>query len=102
MAPVPRWEQTWDAASPVEVRLLEATLDTIAVAHPHRPGRPRKRPDRLIADRGYDSHATWALLVRHGRGPVIPARAENQRATYQDRRQLRRYRRGWIVERTIG
>ena len=91
-----------DSASPAEVRLLEATLDTVAVTRPHRPGRPRKRPERLIADRGYDSNAARALLVRRGIEPIIPARANNQRATHQDGRQLRRYRRRWIVERTIG
>lgn len=91
-----------DSASPAEVRLLDATLDTIAVTRPHRPGRPRKRPERLIADRGYDSNAARALLVRRGIEPIIPARANNQRATHQDGRKLRRYRRRWIVERTIG
>ncbi|CAI4033639.1 transposase [Nitrospira tepida] len=91
-----------DSASPAEVRLLDATLDTIAVTRPHRPGRPRKRPERLIADRGYDSNAARALLVRRGIEPIIPARANNQRATPQDGRKLRRYRRRWIVERTIG
>ena len=91
-----------DAASPAEVRLLEATLDTVAVTRPHRPGRPRKRLDRLIADRAYDSNAVRALLVRRGIEPIIPARITNQRATHQDGRKLRRYRRRWIVERTIG
>ena len=91
-----------DAASPAEVRLLEATLDTVAVTHVHRPGRPRKRPDRLIADRAYDSNAARALLVRRGIEPIIPARANNRQATYQDGRCMRRYKRRWIVERTIG
>lgn len=38
------------------MKLLERTLDTVAVGRPDRPGRPRKRPERLIADRGYDSN----------------------------------------------
>lgn len=91
-----------DAASPAEVRLLDATLDTVRVIHSHRPGRPRKRPDRLIADRAYDSDAAWALLVRRGIEPIGEARANNQRATHQNGRKLRRYRRRWIMERTIG
>jgi transposase len=41
-----------EAASPAEVSLLEQTLDTVAIGRPGKPGRPRKRPDRLIADRG--------------------------------------------------
>lgn len=91
-----------DAASPAEVRLLDATLDTVAVTRPYRPGRPRKRPDRLIADRAYDSNAARALLVQRGIEPIIPARTNNQRATHQDGRKLRRYRRRWIMELTIG
>ncbi len=91
-----------ESASPAEVRLLEVTRDTVAVTRPHQPGRPRKRPDRLIADRGYDSNAIRALLVRRGIEPIIPARANNGQATHQDGRRLRRYRRRWIIERTIG
>ena len=43
-----------DSASPSEVRLLVQTLATVRVARPHQRGRPRGRPDRLIADKGYD------------------------------------------------
>ncbi len=45
-----------DSASPSEMKLLERTLDTVAVGRTGKAGRPRKRPDRLIADRGYDSN----------------------------------------------
>jgi transposase len=90
-----------DAASPAEVTLLEKTLDTVAVGRPGKPGRPRKRPKRLIADRGYDSNPLRARLARRGIEPIIPARANHQRATHQDGRKLRRYRRRWIVERTF-
>jgi Transposase DDE domain len=34
--------------------------------------------------------------------PIIPARSNNTQATDQEGRCLRRYRRRWIVERTIG
>jgi transposase len=83
-----------DAASPAEVMLLEQTLDTVAV------GRPRKRPDRLLADRGYDSHPLRTRVARRGIEPIIPARRTHRRATHQDGRNLRRYRRRWVVERT--
>ncbi len=63
-------------------------------------GRPRQRPERLIADRGYDSNPLRERLVRRGIEPIIPARANHQRATDQDGRKLRRYRRRWIVERS--
>ncbi len=40
-------------ASPSEVKLAEATVAEIHV--PRRRGRPRQKPKRIIADRGYDS-----------------------------------------------
>lgn len=61
--------------------------------------RPHK-PERLIADRGYDSNAARALLVKREIEPIIPKRKTNQVATHQDGRKLRRYRRRWVIERT--
>src|SRR5919197_6770945 len=90
-----------EAASPAEVTLLETTLDTVAVGRPRKPGRPRKRPERLIADRGYDSNPLRARLARRGIEPIIPARRNHTRAPHQDGRQLRRDRRRWIGERTF-
>jgi transposase len=80
-----------DAASPSEVKLLEQTLRTVALG----------QPQRLIADRGYDSNALRQMLAERGIEPIIPARSNNAHATHQDGRKLRRYRRRWIVERTI-
>jgi transposase len=96
-----RWEQSLGAASPAEVTPLERALDTIAVGRPGKPGRPRKRPQRLLADRGYDSTPLRARLARRGTEPISPARANHTRATHQDGRTLRRYRRRRIVERTF-
>jgi transposase len=90
-----------EAASPAEVTLLERTLDTVAVGRPGKPGRPRKRPERRIADRGYDSHPLRARLARRGIEPIIPARRNHKNATHQDGRKLRRDRRRWIIERTF-
>ncbi len=90
-----------EAASPAEVTLLEKTLATVAVGRLGKPGRPRKRPERLIADRGDDRNPLRARLARRGIDPIIPARRHHQRATHQDGRKLRRYRRRWIVERTF-
>ena len=57
-----------DSASPSEMKLLGRTLDTVAVGRAGRPGRPRKRPDRLIADRGYDRLGHFRHFVtRHER-----------------------------------
>ena len=88
------------AASPAEVTLLEAILATVHVPRAHPAGRPRRRPNRLIADRGYDSNAVRTALDTRGIQPIIPARSNNHRATQQDGRCLRRYRRRWIVERS--
>lgn len=62
----------------------------------------RVKPQRLIGDRGYDSNAVRRFLKRRRIQPIIPARSNNTQATDQDGRCLRRYRRRWIVERTIG
>jgi len=87
-----------DSASPAEVRLLESTLRTIAVPT---GGRPRRYPERLIADRGYDSNAARKWLKSKGVQPIIPCRINNTKATDQDGRHLRRFRHRWIIERTI-
>src|SRR2546425_549534 len=42
-----------ESASPSEVTLAEATLAEVRVPQPK--GRPRQKPERVIADRGYDS-----------------------------------------------
>lgn len=85
------------AASPSEMKLVEATLDSI----PLRARRSHRcRPQRLVADRGYDSNQVRTLLVKRQIEPIIPARSNNKVATHQDGRKLRRYRHRWVVERT--
>ena len=49
-----------DSAQVAEVRLAERTLDTVSVTRSR--GRPRQRPDKLVADRGYDSSALRSAL----------------------------------------
>jgi transposase len=86
-----------EKASPSEVTLVEPTLKNGRIG-----GRraKRRRPERLIADRGYDSNAVRALLVKRDIEPLIPKRRNNRKATHQDGRKLRRYKRRWIIERT--
>jgi transposase len=86
-----------EKASPAEVKLLEQTLENGRIG-----GRraKRRKPKRLIADRGYDSNKVRALLVKRDIEPIIPARRNNRVATHQDGRKLRRYKRRWIIERT--
>ena len=62
-----------EAATPSEVKLLERALDSVKVR---------------------------ALLVKRDIEPIIPKRRNNRKATHQDGRKLRRYRRRWIIERT--
>jgi len=90
-----------DSASPSEVRLLVQTLETVRGTRPHQRGRPRTRPERLIADKGYDSNAVRETLHNRGITPIVPARSNNTVATHQAGRVLRRYRRRWMVERPI-
>ena len=86
-----------ESASPSEVTLAEATLAQVRVPQPK--GRPRQKPKRVIADRGYDSDPLRQRL-RRGIELIVPYRGNNQHRRYQDRRKLRRYKRRWIVERT--
>src|SRR5262245_6046481 len=58
------------SASQAEVRLAEQTLASIRVARPH--GRPKQRPAKLVADRGYDSAAFRHALRRRGMTTCIP------------------------------
>lgn len=80
--------------------LVEPTLENVSVGRKGRPGRPRKKPDRIIADKGYDSNNVRKTLDNLGIEPIIPKRENNKIATHQDGRKLRRYRNRWIVERT--
>lgn len=59
-----------DGANHAEVRLAEQTLDTIRVARTR--GRPRRRPEKVVADRGYDSSEFRQALRRRGIGMCIP------------------------------
>lgn len=58
-----------------------------------RVGRPRRRPQRLIADRGYDSKRHRQQLWQRGIKPVIARRqTEHGSGLGRDR---------WVVERTF-
>src|SRR5262249_50229223 len=64
-APLARYPTTLarfpdESANVAEVKLAEQTLDTIRVARPR--GRPKCRPKKLVADRGYDSSAFRAAI----------------------------------------
>lgn len=89
-----------DSASPAEVNLLEPTLATIAVPRAG-PGRPRQKPERVIADKAYDSDPLRERLAYRGIELIVPHRRNRKKPPTQDGRKLRRYSRRWKVERTF-
>ena len=81
------------------MRLAEGTLKQISVPQPR--GRPRQRPLRVIADRGYDSDALRQRLLQRGIRLIVPHRKGRRKPSLNDGRVLRRYRKRWKIERTF-
>ncbi len=88
--------------------MLTATMEQIRVVGAK--GRPRTRPDRLMADKGYPSRANRAWLRDRGIPATIPER-DDQIAHRRKRRgrpidfgddQRERYRGRNVVERCFG
>jgi transposase len=79
------------AANVNETTMLEATLDAIEPIQRPR-GRPRQRPDKLHADKGYESKKNRAALRSRG----ILCRIA--RKGVESKQKLGRHR--WVVERT--
>jgi transposase len=92
-----------DSATCAEVQLAERTLDTIRVSR--RQGRPKQRPEKVVADRGYDSSAFRHALRRRGIGMCIPPK--RRPAKWRPKRgrpvvaRTEDYRRRFIVERSF-
>lgn len=82
-----------DSARPGEVTLIEPLLERAVV---------RRIPKRLIYDRAADSDPLRERLAERGVELICPHRRGRKRPATQDGRPLRRYRKRWIVERTIG
>jgi transposase len=78
------------AASPHEVGLVAATLDSRFVAD---------LPERLIGDRAYDADPLDETLAELGVEMIAPHRRNRKKPKTQDGRKLRRYKRRWKVER---
>jgi hypothetical protein len=85
------------SASPAAVKLVEPTLETIAVPRAGQ-GRPRKRPKRLIYDKACEADPLRQRLARRGIELICPHRKNRTRPPLQDGRKLRRYKRRWKVE----
>jgi transposase len=85
---------------------LAPLLDAIRVPRPGGAGRPRKRPDRLIGDKGYSYARCRTLLRRRGIPHVIPERRDQRerRARRPGRKPAfdrAAYRRRNVVERCV-
>jgi len=82
------------------VTLLETTLANVKVPRKG-PGRPRTKPRRIIADKGYDSDALRDRLAQRGIELICPYRRNKRHRPRYDGRKMRRYKRRWKVERTF-
>jgi transposase len=81
-----------ESASPAEVTLIEPLLDQAVTPYV---------PPRLVYDRAADSDPLRQRLAARGIELICPHRRGRVRPATQDGRPLRRYRKRWIVERTI-
>jgi len=80
-----------ESASPHEVKLVEATIDSSFTRH---------APDKLIGDKAYDGDKLDdQLLGERGVEMISPHRMGRKKPLTQDGRKLRCYRRRWKVER---
>ena len=80
-----------ESASPHEVKLVEATIDS---------GFTQYAPDRIIGDKAYDSDGLdERLLDERGIDVIAPHRKKRRKQSTQNGRKLRRYKRRWKVER---
>lgn len=79
------------SATPAEIRLAPETLRSRVV---------RSLPERLIADKGYDSDPFRSWLAGRKIELIAPHRKGRVKPNTQDGRKLRRYQRRWKIERT--
>lgn len=83
---------TLESASPAEVKLAPEVITDACM-------RLGRWPKRLIADRAYDADWLRTLLESLGGELICPHRKNRKRASRQDGRSLRRYRKRWKIER---
>ena len=75
-----------------EVNLIEPLLEAAVT---------RYVPSKLIYDKAADSDPLRESLAERGIDLICPHRRGRKKPATQDGRKLRRYRRRWIIERTI-
>jgi transposase len=81
------------AANVHDSRMLDVMLDAVVPVRTGRRGRPRRRPAKLHADKGYDYRRCRDACVRRGIQPRIARKGIEAKNT------LGRHR--WVVERTL-
>lgn len=82
-----------DSASPAEVTLIEPLIDGAVTEYV---------PPCLIYDKAADSDPLRERLEERNIELICPHRRGRVSKATQDGRPLRKYRRRWIIERTIG
>lgn len=90
-----------ESAQISEFNLALPTIDSVAV--PRRPLHPKRRPEKLCADKGYDAKWLREELRRRHIQPYIPKRrkqGEQEEPAYNERIKPY-YQNRWVVERTI-
>jgi transposase len=83
-----------DGANRNDMKLVEATLESIPV---HRPKPKARHPQNLCMDKGYDYSEVRELVEEFGYTAHIKARGEEAQ---QIKRNARFKARRWVVERT--
>lgn len=89
-----------EAANISEFKLALQTIDQISVSS--RPLHPRKRPEILVADKGYDAKWLRDAMKRRNITPKIPKRrkpGQKEEPAYNTKINTY-YKTRWIVERT--
>lgn len=84
-------------AKPSEHHVAEPVLAAIKVPRCGR-GRPRSRPRRVIADKGYDSNPLRQRMQQRRIDWIAPYRSNSVLHRYEDKRKLPRYRKRWKIE----
>ncbi|WP_255297463.1 IS5 family transposase [Leptospira kirschneri] len=77
-------------ASPHEVTLVEQTLENLFID---------ENPKRMIGDKAYDSDRLDENILNNYGIKVIAPHRKGRKQTTHDRRELRRYKRRWKIER---
>jgi transposase len=89
-----------EAANISEFKLALQTIDSISVSS--RPLHPKKRPENLVADKGYDAKWLRTAIRKRNIIPYIPKRrkqGERKEPSYNETVKDM-YKTRWIVERT--